>query len=78
LENKIQIYGKQESAMARATISVDDNGYLLTRSLDIASDENIFTNPMFYILTDNPIDEMMLNSFKNISFKGESIINYQQ
>lgn len=78
VENKIQIYGKKENSMARATISVDDNVYLLTRSLDIVSDQNIFTNPMFYILTDNLIDEMMLDSFKNIRFKGENIINYEE
>ncbi|MEG0309202.1 MAG: GNAT family N-acetyltransferase [Clostridium sp.] len=76
LENKIQIYGKHENSMARATISVDDNVYLLTRSFDIVSDEKIFTNPMFYILTDKLIDEMMLDGFKNISFEGENIINY--
>ncbi|MGH4125453.1 MAG: hypothetical protein ACREV6_21270 [Clostridium sp.] len=68
LENKLQIYINQENSMARATISVDDNVYLLTRNLDIPNNRSIFTNPIFYILTDNLMDEIMLDSLKNTCF----------
>lgn len=77
LENKMQIYGKYENSMAKANISVEDNVYLLTRSLDMANNEKAFTGPLFYILTDSFIDESILDGFKNIRFQKEDIINYE-
>lgn len=67
-----QIYTDRDKCMQRLLLNDKDNSYGTIRNLSMAHGESLFTEPTFYVFTEEHIPEKFLKSLDNIKFNSVS------
>lgn len=68
VEQKIQMYMDFKKILPWVFINLQDNGALCSTKVSGYHDERIFTSPIFYIFTEDYIEDKLLEQLKNIRF----------
>lgn len=68
INDKLQIYTDYDKCVTRLLINDKDNFCGIIRDLNMAHGESLFTDPTFYIFTEEHIPDKLLKSLNNIRF----------
>lgn len=68
LKEKLQVFTNLDKAKLMLLLSTNDTGCFVYEKITAAHKERRFTTPVFYILTDEKIEDKLLKDLKNIYF----------
>lgn len=68
IKEKLQLFTEFEKASPMLQLSIHDTASFICEKVSAANGSSIFTTPIFYIFTDDIIDDELLKDFRNIHF----------
>lgn len=68
LKEKLQIFTTFEKAIPMAFLNTNDTGCFINEKITAANGKKIFTTPVFYIFTEDMIEDKNLKDLRNIHF----------